>query len=625
MCGIAGIVSRRNNNNKEEVMGMCQRMVLRGPDHQEVWGTYHGITLGHCRLAILDLTTGNQPMQSVDKRVVIVFNGEIYNFLEIRKVLADHYKYQFATNSDTEVIIGGYQIWGIDGILSRLEGMFAFSLYDIEKDEVYIARDKFGEKPLYYYLKDDSLYFGSELKSFDADLKKFSLDKEAANLYFALGYIPAPYSIYKEIRKLEPGHYMHINASRDIKTCEYYSLKEHIGRNTDSFETACQRIRDLVKDSVRQRMIADVPMGAFLSGGVDSSIICCTMPQYSKGNFDTFCIGFDESEYDESNRAQIVSDKIGSKHHLHTLKYEDVVNDIDSIISYYDEPFGDSSAIPSYYVAMLAHKDVKAVLTGDSADELFAGYEKYLGRYYAEKYRHVPKLFQKLGRFTTEHTPITHQTSNFLRKANKLINTANESDFDIYYNLMCLGFPDTKRKLLLKDGVYYDVKGKIKSIYDECPNESPLDKEQYCDVRVVLEGCMFPKVDRACMHNSLENRTPFLDSRLVEYALSINPEYRLNGNKKKYVLKKAFQDYLPEKTRNFSKRGFGVPVDYWFRNELKEEMSRLINKEIIEAQGIFNYQYLQEIFESHLSKNNNYKTQLWNVFVFQKWFYSHLS
>ena len=624
MCGITGVISKNNVDKSGDVAKMCQRMLLRGPDHQEVWGTQQGVTLGHCRLAILDLNTGNQPMTSVDKKVVIVFNGEIYNFLDIRKELEENYHYHFATTSDTEVIVGGYQTWGIDGILSRLEGMFAFALFDIEKDEIIIARDKFGEKPLYYYTKNGELYFASELKAFDANLNKFTLDIEAANFYFALGYIPAPYSIYREIRKLEPGHYMHINASRDVTTHLYYALKDHISRNSDSFDTACQRIRDLVDDSVRQRMIADVPMGAFLSGGVDSSIICCTMPNYSKDQFDTFSIGFDESEYDESNRAKIVADKIGSKHHLHILKFEDVVDSIDDIIGYYDEPFGDSSAIPSYYVAMLAHKDVKAVLTGDSADEIFAGYEKYLGRYYAEKFRHAPKLFQKMGKFAAEHTPITHQTSSWLRKANKLINTAEESDFDIYYNLMCLGFPDYKRKELLQEGSYHDVRENVKLIYDECPNDEPLDKEQYCDIRVVLEGCMFPKVDRACMHNSLENRTPYLDSRLVEYALSIKPEYRLNGKNKKVILKEAFKEFLPEKTTHFSKRGFGVPVDYWFKNNLKEDMSKLISKDFIEKQGLFNYDYLQELFNNHLHGKENNKAQLWNVYVFQKWYIEHL-
>lgn len=623
MCGIAGIVSKSSINKKSFVENMCQRMVLRGPDHQEVWGTQHGVTLGHCRLAILDLNTGNQPMTSVDKKVVIVFNGEIYNFLDIRKELEEKYQYNFATTSDTEVIIGGYQTWGIEGILSRMEGMFAFALFDIEKNEIFIARDKFGEKPLYYYTEGESIYFASELKAFDADLNKFTLDMEAANIYFALGYIPAPYSIYKEIRKLEPGHFIHINANREAQTHLYYALKDHIKRNDDTFDTACQHIRDLVNDSVRQRMIADVPMGAFLSGGVDSSIICCTMPKYSKEQFDTFSIGFDESEYDESNRAKIVADKINSKHHLHILKFDDVIDSIDDIIGYYDEPFGDSSAIPSYYVAMLAHQDVKAVLTGDSADEIFAGYEKYLGRYYAEKYRHTPKFLQKTVRFAAEHTPITHKTSQWLRKANKLINTAEESDFDIYYNLMCLGFPDYRRKDLLREDSYHDVREKVKAVYDECPNDDPLDKEQYCDVRVVLEGCMFPKVDRACMHNSLENRTPFLDSRIVEYALSINPEYRLSGKNKKVILKDAFKEYLPEKTTHFSKRGFGAPTDYWFRNDLREEMVKLISREVVEEQGIFNYDYLQTLFNNHLNGKENNKAQLWNVYVFQKWYETH--
>lgn len=620
MCAIAGIVSSNNLNNKDAVADMCSRMILRGPDHQEVWGTCNGVTLGHCRLAIIDLSSGNQPMVSADGNAVIVFNGEIYNFLDLKQELTNRYHYEFKTTSDTEVILAGYQTWGIDGILKRLEGMFAFALYDLCNNEVFIARDKFGEKPLYYYHKGEDLVFASELKSFNADLSRFTLDVEAANFYFALGYIPAPYSIYKEIRKLEPGHYLYIDSERKCMDLSFYKLKDHIIVNSDSFDEACQHIKRLVDDSVRQRMIADVPMGAFLSGGVDSSVICCTMVNHSKEQFDTFSIGFNESEYDESHRAALVAEKIKSKHHLHILKYDDVVNELEEIIGYYDEPFGDSSAIPSYYVAMLAHRDVKAVLTGDSADEIFAGYEKYLGRYYAGKYKNAPKVLQKVGEFVVNHTPINHHTSSWLRKANKLIHTTEGDNFDIYFNLMCLGFPDYTRHKLLKEDSFCDVKGYVKAIYDECPSDNPLDREQYSDIRIVLEGCMFPKVDRACMHHSLENRTPFLDSKIVEYALSINPEYRLNGKKKKIVLKEAFRDILPERTKHFSKRGFAVPLDYWFRNELKNEMESLINKDFIDNQGVFNYHYLRQLFEAHMQGKENNQNQLWNIFVFQKWY-----
>lgn len=620
MCAIAGIVSPNNLSNKNEVADMCSRMILRGPDHQEVWGTHHGVTLGHCRLAIIDLNSGNQPMSSADGNVVIVFNGEIYNFLDLKNELIECHGYRFVTTSDTEVIIAGYQLWGIEGILQRLEGMFAFAIYDFKNNEVFIARDKFGEKPLYYYHNGEDLIFASELKGLGADLSRFSLDMEAANFFFALGYIPAPFSIYKEIRKLEPGHYLHIDAERKCKNLTYYKLKDKIVRSTDTFDEACQHIKSLLNDSVRQRMIADVPMGAFLSGGIDSSIICCTMPNYTNEQFDTFSIGFNESEYDESRRAALVADKIKSKHHLHILKYDDVVNELDEIIDYYDEPFGDSSAIPSYYVAMLAHRDVKAVLTGDSADEIFAGYEKYLGRYYAGKYKNAPKLLQKMGEYAVNHAPINHHTSSWLRKANKLIQTSEGDDFDIYFNLLCLGFPDYNRCKLLNENSFFDVKGYVRTIYDDCPSDNPLDKEQYSDIRIVLEGCMFPKVDRACMHHSLENRTPFLYSKIVEYTLGINPEYRLNGKNKKIVLKEAFKDILPERTTHFSKKGFSVPIDYWFRNELKNEMASLINKNFIEKQGIFNYPYLRQLFEAHIHGKENNQTQLWNIFVFQKWY-----
>lgn len=619
MCGISGIISKTDKDFSDEVMRMCQRMILRGPDHQEV---YHegNVTLGHCRLSIIDLNTGNQPMKSADGKVVIVFNGEIYNFLNIKDELSGK-GYGFSTRSDTEVIIAGYREWGIDGILQRLEGMFAFALYDKETKDVFIARDRFGEKPLYYKIDDYGVAFASELKAFAPDLKKYHIDIEAFNYYTTLSYIPSPLTIYREFRKLPQGHYMRVKRDLTVDIVEWYNLANHIANPvSDTYDQAKDRIRGLMRDSVKKRMIADVPTGAFLSGGVDSSIVCELMSEFSDKQFDTFSIGFKEKEYDESHRAQIVADKIGSRHHLHYLDFNDVVDKISDIIDYYDEPFSDSSALPSYYVAMLARKDVKVVLTGDSADEIFAGYEKYLGRYYASKYRALPSFVKSCIKILARNAPINRFTNAALRKVNKLINTAESSDFDIYYNLMSLAFPDYRRVSLLRDNVYRDVKTGIKKVYDGCPCQSPLNKEQYCDIRFVLEGDMFPKVDRACMHNSLENRTPILDTRLVEYSFRINPEYKLKGRNKKRILKDSFRDELPAQTTKFSKCGFGVPIDYWFRNELREEMAALIGKDLIESQGLYNYEYVWSLFEKHLSGEENNAFQLWNIYVFQKWY-----
>lgn len=623
MCAIAGILSNGGCNNHSFVTDMCNKMTFRGPDHQDVFQE-GWVTLGHTRLSILDLSTGDQPMTSVDGKVTIVFNGEIYNFLDVKDECLK-LGYKFNTTSDTEVIIAGYQLWGIEGVLARLEGMFAFCIYDRSKNLIFIARDRFGEKPLYYQKENGKFTFASELKAFRPNLKKYSLDKEAMNLFLALSYIPAPYCIYQEVRKLEAGHYMQIDSDINVEDRCYYDLAERIKEPiTDSYEEAKKHIRDLVYDSVRMRMIADVPTGSFLSGGIDSSIVSTVMAELSKEPIQTFSIGFKEKDFDESERAQLVADKIKSRHMLHYLDFNDVVDCLSEIVDYYDEPFSDSSAIPSYYVAKLAHEKVKVVLTGDSADEIFAGYNKYVGRYYANKFRNLPSIIKRSIIFFKDHCPVNQHTNILIRKLRKLIATAESTDFEIYYNLMCMGFSDEKRMRLLK-GDFFDVKGLIKKTYDECPSDELLNKEQYCDVKYVLEGQMFTKVDRACLHNSLENRTPILDTRIVEYSLRMNPEYRLQVTNKKRIFKDAFKEMLPDDTTKFSKKGFGVPVGYWLRNELKSELDSYINKSFIEQQGLFNYDFIKEIYDKHMSGAEYNDATLWNLFVFQRWYNKNIS
>lgn len=617
MCAIAGIINTYDDSALGEVQTMCKLMKFRGPDYMDV-KMIDNVVLGHSRLAIVDPNTGNQPMNSVDNKVAIVFNGEIYNFQELQDEIIKTYSYQFATKSDTEVIIALFQTVGIEKLLQKLEGMYAFALYDRDTGITYIARDKYGEKPLYYSCSNNVITFASELKAFSPNLSKYSINKKALNYFLALTYILSPYTIYNEISKLQQGHYMIIDKGH-VTIREYYNLSEHIKDCNDSFEEAKCNIRKMVKESIRLRMIADVPYGAFLSGGIDSSIVCELMNQESPSQFKTFSIGFDEKEYDESERAEIVAKHINSDHHKAYINYDLLRENIDSIISYYDEPFADTSALACYYVAKLAAKDVKLVLTGDSADEIFAGYEKYLGRYYANRFNRLPFGMKKVVELFVKYCPINHKTNIILRKLRKLISISEQSDFDIYYNLMSLGFKDDDRlKLLLED--YCSIKDDIKVVYDEINTDSVLNREQYCDFHFVLEGCMFPKVDRACMHNSLENRTPFLDSRIVEYSFSINSEYKLKGRNKKYILKSAFADILPDQTLNFKKSGFDVPVDYWFRNELKAELNALLSKEVIEDQGLFDYNYVRRIVDEHISGQVNNGAQLWALFVFQKWY-----
>ncbi len=618
MCAISGIIEYQREADEESIQRMCQLQQRRGPDSMD-YVVEGKVALGHCRLSIIDLEGGNQPMSDPDNTVTIVFNGEIYNFKELRQELQK--QYHFATHSDTEVIIAGYKRWGINGVLDRLEGMFAFCLYDKLKSVLYLARDRFGEKPLYYVSDKRHFMFASELKAFSPNLKKYSIDRRALNFYLALTYIPAPYTIYNEVRKMEPGHYAKISLDGDVSFHQYYSLLNHIkNRRQEDMRQVTSTIKQLMEDSVRSRMISDVPIGSFLSGGIDSSVVTCLMGKLSDKTFDTFSLGFEQEEYDESPRAKIVAEAVGSNHHSHILKFQDIIPDLDSIVAYYDEPFADSSALPSFYVAKLARQHVKMVLTGDSADELFAGYEKYKIHEFVGRFNRLPRLLRKAIEIGVNLCPITHKTNARLRKAKKLLAVAKMDAFGRYFNMMCLGFKDRDRKMLLENDWYVDVSDDIRRRYDEMPSEEILDKELYTDLRFVLEGDMYPKVDRACMHNSLENRTPFISRPLVEYLFSINPEWKLHKGEKKYALKQAFADILPSEILGLSKKGFSIPIDYWFRSELQEEMQQLISPDFIKSQGLFNYKMLENLFRKHLSKKENHASMLWTIYVFQKWY-----
>jgi asparagine synthase (glutamine-hydrolysing) len=620
MCGITGIINKQNPVQLSELKAMCDQLQLRGPDAEGTWVSDY-LGLGHRRLSVIDLETGDQPMFSQNGNLVLVYNGEIYNFKELRAELVE-LKYTFITNSDTEVILNGYLQYGIKELLKRLEGMFAFALYDKEKDEVFITRDKFGEKPLYYIENEENLYFASELKALESKFDKKNIDKKGLNFFLSLSYIPAPHTIYSEVKKLPAAHFIQYKKGQKTKFHQYYDLQENIANQSvqNNFQVACEELRDKLKSSVEKRMLSDVPLGAFLSGGIDSSIVATLMAEISDTPINTFSIGFKEKTYDESERAQLIADKIKSNHTVHFLDYKDVVEVVDDIILHYDEPFGDSSALPSHYVAKLAREKVTVVLTGDCADELFGGYEKYLGQHYIAKFKKWPKLFQQIVKATVAITPHTRLTNSILRRAKKVLSNLDKSEFEIHYNLMCLGFSDKERMTLLEKDFQEEIKSEIETVYNSYQSSESLEKGFYTDLHFVLEGDMLAKVDRACMKNSLEARVPFLDSEIVEMAYRLPINFKIKGNNKKYILKETFKDVLPSETINFRKKGFGVPVDLWFRNELKIEIESLLSQELIERQGIFNYKIVKTLLDEHLSGKENHKGKLWNLFVFQKWY-----
>jgi len=620
MCGIAIIISKNGAADQQLLLEMCSRLMLRGPDDGGTYCHRH-IALGHRRLSIIDLQTGDQPMHSDDGSVVVVFNGEIYNFVQLRQELLAK-GMRFRTSSDTEVLINGYLAYGIDEILHRMEGMFAFALYDNKNEKLFLARDKFGEKPLYYSENSDAFWFASELKAFPPEVLGSAIDPVGLNYFFTLTYIPAPYTIYKNVKKLEAGHYLVFENGCLSKPIPYFDLAVFAGNlpPINDFEEAKKLVHDLVSRSVTDRMISEVPLGAFLSGGIDSSIVVALMAKTGKSPINTFTIGFREKSYDESQRAALIAAKAGSNHVVQYLDYKDVVDCVDEIILHYDEPFGDSSAIPSFFVAKLAAEQVKVVLTGDCADELFGGYEKYLAGYYAAKFNRLPGPLKNIAKKIIYNLPHNRLTNVLLRKAKKVINNADLNNFDLHYSLMALGFCDDERRNLLKPQWQYDIKPEIEKVYNAAPGLHPLEISQFTDMKLVLEGDMFVKTDRVCMKNSLESRAPFIDTRIVETVFRIPAEFKIKGKNKKYILKEAFRDLLPNQTLGFRKKGFGVPIDYWLKNELRPELERLLSKDLIEKQGLFSYPFIERLLVEHQTGRENHKSKLWNLYVFQKWY-----
>lgn len=620
MCGIFGFIS--NNSDEAELKSATDVMYSRGPDSA---GYYFQapVGLGHRRLSIIDLSTGHQPMFSTDGRLVLVFNGEIYNFISIKEELINLGN-SFETTSDTEVILKAYTQWGLEACLSKLEGMFAFALWDQNLQKLFVVRDRFGEKPLYYTHNQHGFYFASELKSLKRFYSKDTLSKTAINLFFSLTYIPAPYTIYENIYKLEPGKYLELDSEANFTIKDFYNLKSIAEKNRKEqiidYSLAKKQLRELLIASVEERMISDVPLGAFLSGGIDSSIISAIMAKVSGQPIKTFSIGFKEKAYDESERAALVAKHIKSDHTLHVLGHEDLLHVVNDTLAYFDEPFGDSSAIPSMMVAKKAKEKVTVVLTGDCADELFGGYEKYLGNYYANKYNAYPKFLRRLFQAGINKVPHSNLTNHTLRKIKKVIRTAELAPGDRYLQLTSLGFSPEDKYKFLKNDMNVDVGHEILRHYNSINEEDDLTKTFYSDIQLVLEGDMLTKIDRVCMMNSLEARVPFLDSKIVDFSFRLPHDFKIRGNNKKRILKDTFADLLPGQTLTFSKKGFDIPLRLWFQNELKVNLLGVIERNFIESQGIFSFDAIKDLFDSHMNSYENHAGKLWLIYVFQQWY-----
>lgn len=622
MCGIVGKFNFASDEtvSSELIQAMCNEIAYRGPDDAGVY-VDGPLGLGHRRLSIIDLSRlGHQPMSSKDGRIWITFNGEIYNFHELRTDLVTK-GYTFASGSDTEVIMYLYQEYG-EKCLEYLRGMFAFGIWDKDRARLFLARDRIGKKPLFYYHDGKRLIFASEIKSIllDPDVKKV-MNYEAFYDYFKHQYVPDPKTIYKNIHKLEPGHFLACDAG-GIRKKEYWDISFAETRGTDLHETS-RDLRAMLDESVRLRMISDVPLGAFLSGGVDSSGVVALMALQSQKPVTTCSIGFDSSAYDELEYARVIASKFGTNHHEFTVK-EKAEEILPSLAFYFDEPFADSSAVPTYYVSKLARQQVTVALSGDGGDENFAGYEKYYVDDVENRIRRNIPRFVRKSFFPFGASLLSRGHRTVLRKGATLLNTlSHEPDYGFY--LTNTDFDDR----LWNEAVNDDVKKEIDGYdpfevtghyYRKADTDNHLSRILYADLKTYLPGDILVKVDRMSMAHSLEVRAPILDHKVIEFAASIPPHLKYNRGEKKYVLKHTFGTILPREVMYRRKMGFSVPLAEWFRGELKDFTQKTLFASNAGLGHFFNSGPIRRVWDVHQSGKRNYATPLWSLLMFELWY-----
>ncbi len=621
MCGIAGILSYRDLVQEEHIRLMTDTLLHRGPDagglyinsrelgaQGEEW--IPSVGLGHRRLSIIDLSTGEQPIHNEDRKIWIVFNGEIYNFQGLREELikAGH---GFYTSTDTEVIVHLYEKYG-DNCVKYLRGMFAFAIWDQRKKRIFAARDRLGKKPFYYYWDDETLLFASELKGILAcpDFKR-TIDKKALANYLQYGYIPDPMSIFEGVYKLLPGHVLTVENEK-LAINKYWDISFECKEN-GSEQEVCEQLFGKLKESVKLRLISDVPLGAFLSGGIDSSTIVAMMAQETSQPVKTFSIGFEESDYNELPYAREVAELYQTDHHEMIVRPGsfDLVEDI---IQHFDEPFGDASSIPTYHVSKLASEYVKVVLSGDGGDEVFAGYDSYSAIMYRNKYDKIPKYLRSAIRMVGETLPDGTRGKNFLYN----ISLPLDERFIDYISHVSLF---RNRKLLSGDLLNYlrakeDV---FEKYFEEAKEFDALSRLQYADMKTYLPGDILVKVDRMSMAHSLETRAPLLDQEVVEFVNGLPYRYKLNGGTRKYVFKKVAEKLLPRAILNRKKQGFALPLRYWFKDELKNYIREILFERQTCQRGYFDQKYVRKLFSEYETGRRDYSKLLWHLLVLEVW------
>ncbi len=625
MCGIAGWANLENKpsqNTSEAVLhSMCERMKHRGPDSEGLW-LDESVALGMRRLSVIDLATGEQPVYNEDKSVVVVMNGELYNYKEARADLEKR-GHEFETNTDTEILPHLYEEYG-DAMLEHFSGMFVFALWDKRRQKLLIARDRFGEKPLYYGVFDGKLIFASEPKVLlEHPSVKTEINTDALRSFLSFDYVPAPASIYKNIYKLPAAHLL-ILEKGEVKTRRYWNLTFHKNGNTPTIEKAATQLRELLADAVRMQLVSDVPLGILLSGGVDSSTVAAFATQFSTERVKTFSIGFEEDSFDESKYARQVAAHLGTEHYEEKLSVERAAGLISEIGTWLDEPMSDGSLIPTFLLARFVRKHVTVALGGDGGDEIFAGYPMYFGHKMARVYDSIPRFLRNgLIEPVVNSLPVSTKNLSFDYKAKRFI-AASKYDTVTRHHSWFGSFSIDQQNDLLNRDVLANTSGDIykgaKDLLKITDAETEIERMQFLDMNFYMAEDILTKVDRASMAVSLEVRAPFLDPRVAQFAASLPLEYKLRGSKGKYILKKAVEPILPKNILQRPKKGFGVPIAEWLKGRLNPLMHDLLAPDRLKNQNLFDEKYVQKLIKEHETNVASHHKQLWTLLIFQLWF-----
>ena len=627
MCGIAGFYQLDNTPLPSEsrlwLEDMTRAMVHRGPDGHGLWQE-GAVALGHRRLSIIDLSTGAQPMTDPSGRVTVTFNGEIYNFADIRAELEQR-GCAFQTSSGTEVILYAWLEWG-PACLTRFEGMFAFALWDARDRTLFCARDRFGKKPFFYTVQQGRFIFASELTA----LRRFpdlscTVRPETLMRYLAYEYMPTPESAYQEVKKLPPAHYL-LARDGQLRLERYWDMPAPEAARASEDELA-EEFRLLLDVAVQRRMISDVPLGVFLSGGIDSSIVAGLMAAHAP-RIKTFSIGFEEASYDESRYARIVAKHYATDHHERILSAADCARILPEVLSRLDEPMADASVAPTYLLSGVTREKVTVALGGDGADELLAGYEHYIGFKLAEWYHRVPAPLRKgVIEPLTRCLPASAGYINPRLAVETFLHGAYTPAWQRVQTMLTAFTPEMQRVIWRADAPGADVGflaperlfAPTREQYEHWPQAAPLERAFHVYVRQFLLDDILVKVDRCSMMHSLEVRAPFLDRDVAEFVARLPVSMKLRGFKRKYLLKKACADVLPREILTRNKRGFQIPVAAWLRGELRPLVEELLGEDFLRAQGLFHAPAVRALVEEHTSGRKDLRKPLWTLLVLQLW------